>query len=191
MSPNSRRLIGAVTVLCLFVAYVIPVASASGQLEALRPLIRPGENAPPFTLKDMDGKSISFRPSGKTPSLIVFWSAFCPLCRELTPSLNDLSRRHAASLRIVSVNLDGIRFSHSIKSFVKEYAVSYPVLLDEIRGDFFIASDPYGVEKTPTAVIVDSGGKVRAAYAADGVREMLTSFDGILSGLKDGPGVKK
>jgi len=191
MSPKSRRLIGTVTVLYLFVACVIPVASASGQIEALRPLIRPGENAPAFTLKDIDGKSISFRPSGKTASLIVFWSAFCPLCRELTPSLNDLSRRHAASIRIVSVNLDGKRFSHSIKSFVKDYAVSYPVLLDDIRGDFFIASDPYGVEKTPTAVLVDASGKVRAAYAADGVREMLANFDGMLSGLKDGSGVKK
>lgn len=191
MSPTFRRLVGAVMLLFLLVACVIRIASASGQIEALRPLVRPGENAPAFTLKDIDGKKISYRPSGKTPSLIIFWSAFCPLCRELTPSLNDLSRRHGASIRIVSVNLDGKRFSHSIKSFVKEYAVSYPVLLDEIRGDFFIASDPYGVEKTPTAVLVDSGGKVRAAYAAEGMREMLAKFDGVMSGLKEGSSIKK
>ena len=191
MLPELRRLIGAVTLLFLFVGCLTRIASASGQIEALRPLIRAGENASAFTLKNIDGKSVSYRPSGKTPSLIVFWSAFCPLCRELTPSLNDLSRRHGASIRIVSVNLDGKRFSHSIKSFVNEYAVSYPVLLDEIRGDFFIASDPYGVEKTPTAVLVDAGGKVRAAFAAEGLREMLAKFDGIMSGLKDGSGVKK
>jgi thiol-disulfide isomerase/thioredoxin len=182
---------GAVTLVFLVVACGIRFAAAAPPLTALRGLIRPGENAPAFTLNDIDGKRVSYRPSGKSPSLIVFWSAFCPLCRELTPSLNDLSRRHAASIRIVGVNLDGKRFSHSIKAFVKEYAVSYPVLLDDIRSDFFIASDPYGVEKTPTAVIVDTGGKVRAAYAGDGMRVMFADFDGILSGLKDGPGVKK
>lgn len=191
MSSKPRRLIGAATYFLLVVACVIPFAYASPQIETLRPLIRPGENAPPFILKDMYGKSVSYRPSGKTPALIVFWSAFCPLCRELTPSLNDISRRHGASIRVVSINLDGKRFTHAVKAFLKEFGVTYPVLLDDIRGDFFIASDPYGVEKTPTAVLVDSGGKVRAAYAADGMRVMIADFDGILSGLKEGSGVNK
>lgn len=190
MAPRPRRLIGTVTLAFLVVACAIPFASAAPPLKSLRPLVRPGENAPAFTLKNIEGKSVSYRPSGKGPSLIVFWSAFCPLCRELTPSLNDLSRRHGAAIRIVGVNLDGKRFSHSVKAFVKEYDVRYPVLFDDIRGDFFIASDPYGVEKTPTAVLVDGGGKVRAAYEADGMREMLAKFDKILSGLKGGSGVK-
>lgn len=190
-SPLIRLFGTAILALVLVSVVTTPCIAEATELKAFRPLVGPGERAPAFTLEDVDGKHVSYRPAGGKPALIVFWSAFCPLCRELTPSVNDIHRRYGATLRVVSVNLDGKRFSKSVKSFIKEQSMVYPVLFDIIRGDFFVASDRYGVEKIPTAVLVDEGGKVRAAYSADGIREMVAGFDVIVSGMQKGSGVKE
>jgi thiol-disulfide isomerase/thioredoxin len=168
-------------------------AAFAAETKGLRPLIGVSEKAPAFSLKDLDGKTVSFRPGNGKPTLIVFWSVFCPLCRELAPSLNEIDRRHGRNLRIVGVNLDGKRFSNAIRKFIDEYGIAFPVGLDAVVDDFFVASDPYGVEKTPTAVVVNGEGSVRGAYAAERMREMIGNFDEIASGLKPekGPWVKK
>jgi len=161
----------------------LPTAAEEG-ISALRPLVHPGDRAPSFTLNRLDGAPVAYVPGGGTPSLIVFWSAFCPLCRELMPDLVSLSKRHGESIRFLSVNLDGDRFKNSIRSFVRENGVSFPVLLDDIRNDFFIASDPYGVSKTPTVVLVDAGGIVRGAYAAEAIRELVRDFDQVINSVR-------
>jgi len=161
-----------------YLAALAPSPSMAGEEgPALRTLVREGEPAPSFTLDRLEGGAFPYVPGGGTPSLLLFWSAFCPLCRELTPELVALSNRHRESVRFVSVNLDGHRFRSAIRSFVEDFAVPYPVLLDEIRNDLFIASDAYGISKTPTAILVDGDGIVRGAYAAEQVPLLLQEFD--------------
>lgn len=184
---------GALYALLVFFAAAAPAASAESDPDftALRPLVAPGETAPSFSLKTLDGKTVNFQPGRGKPSLVVFWSAFCPLCREMTPSINDIVARYGSAMRIASINLDGNRFANAVRSFVKENGIRYPVLLDSLRGDFFIASDRYGVEKTPTAVLVDASGKVHSAYAADRMKDLVSKADEILIRLNQPGSVKK
>jgi len=180
----TRTVLPLLAVSGFLLASVSNPCAAEDAVAALRPLVHPGERAPSFTLNRLDGDPVAFVPGGGTPSLLVFWSAFCPLCRELTPDLVSLSKRHGNSVRFLSVNLDGDRFKNAIRSFVKENGVSYPVLLDDIRNDFFIASDPYGISKTPTAILVDAGGIVHGAYAAEAMRELIRDFDQVSSSVR-------
>ncbi len=192
MTTRARRAIRRLLVLAsLFCLLAVPAAARASGTAALRPLVKPGEKASRFTLKTLDGKSVTFRPGDGKAALLVFWSAFCPLCRELTPSVSEIARRHAPTLRVIGVNLDGQRFRNAVTAFVKENEVGFPVLLDDIRDDLFVASDPYGVEKTPTAVLVDGSGVIRAAFAAESMRGFLKSFDRFVSDLEKGHPVKQ
>lgn len=178
--PSARALLSVLAASgMLLVSFSIPSAAEDG-IVSLRPLVQPGERAPSFTLDRLDGRPFAFVSGDGTPTLLVFWSAFCPLCRELTPELVALSKRHGNSIRFLSVNLDGNRFRNAVRSFVEDHEIPFPVLLDDIRGDFFIASDPYGVSKTPTAVLVDSGGIVRGSYAAESMRDLIRNFDQVI-----------
>ena len=150
----------------------------------LRSIITPGETAPGFTLKDLDGKSVTFRPASGKPTLLIFWSVFCPLCKDLTPSTSAIAANNRKWLNVIGVNLDGKRFTNAVRTFLKEYGMAFPVGLDDIRNDLFIASDPYGVEKTPTAVLVGGNGKVYRVYVAEKMRELIRNFEGETTGLK-------
>lgn len=162
-----------------------------GETTGLRKLVQPGEKAPAFALDDLDRRTVSVKPGDGKPFLIVFFSVFCPLCRELAPSVREIASRGDGAIRVIGVNLDGRRFTNAVRSFVDEYGFRFPVLLDEIRDDMFLASDPYGVDKTPTAVLVDGRGSVRGSYAADRMRDLVRNFDRIGAGLKKGNGVTK
>jgi len=164
-------------------------AAAAGEATALRKLVQRGEKAPAFVLEDIDGRTVAVDPGGGKPSLIVFFSAFCPLCRELAPSVREIASRIDRPIRVVAVNLDGRRFAGAVRSFIAEYDFRFPVLLDEIRNDMFMASDPYGVDKTPTAVLIDGRGSVYGSYAADRMRDLVRDFDRIVAGLEEGNGV--
>lgn len=172
---------GFAVVAWILVVLFSPRVGIAQEVTALRPLIQAGEKAPTFTLNGLDGKPYAFVPGKGKSSLLIFWSCFCPLCRELTPDLSELFRRHGKTVRFLSINLDGKRFSNSVSSFVKENRMEFPVLLDDIRNDFFIASDPYGISKTPTAVFIDDNGVVRGAFAAEAIREMIRDFDQVSS----------
>jgi thiol-disulfide isomerase/thioredoxin len=169
----------------IFIAGATAVAPAETQ--KLRTLVHPGEKAPGFSLKDVDGKTVTFRPGQNKAALIVFWSVFCPMCKEMMPAIDRFATRHDRAVRVVGVNLDGKRFSNAVRAWVKETSPRFPIGLDEIRDDFFIASDPYGVEKTPTAVLVDGTGLVHGAWAAEAMREFERNADAIVADLQKRP----
>ncbi|HEY3490723.1 MAG TPA: TlpA disulfide reductase family protein [Candidatus Deferrimicrobiaceae bacterium] len=165
-------------------AAVLPARAEKDVPSPLRSIVTIGEAAPGFTLKDVNGRNVTFRPGSGKPTLLVFWSVFCPLCKELTPATSAIATRSRKSLDVIGVNLDGKRFTNAVKSFLKDNGMKFPVGLDDIRNDLFIASDPYGVEKTPTAVLVEGSGKVYRVYVADKMRDLIKNFDAETAGLK-------
>jgi len=100
--------------------------------------------------------------SGKT-LLINFWATWCAPCRQEMPMLMDLQRSHASKgLQVVGIALDDVQ---SVRSFVKTYGISYPILMG--AEDVFATSAAYGnVDGVlPYSVLVDKDGIVRWQYA--------------------------
>jgi peroxiredoxin len=188
-SPSGGPAVATLLLLATFITGAPSFAAAEAQ--KLRTLVQPGESVPGFSLKDVDGKAVTYRPGRGKAALIVFWSVFCPMCREMMPSIDRFAARQSKNVRVVGVNLDGKRFTNAVRAWMKETSPRFPVGLDEIRDDFFIASDPYGVEKTPTAVLVDQAGKVHGAWAAEALREFERNADAIVAGLPKRPGAGK
>lgn len=188
-SPSGVRAAASLLLLTTFIALAPSLAAAEAQ--KLRTLVTPGESAFGFSLKDVDGKAVTYRPGRGKAALIVFWSVFCPMCREMMPAIDRFAERHGTTVRVVGVNLDGKRFTNAVRAWMKETSPRFPVGLDEIRDDFFIASDPYGVEKTPTAVLVDQAGRVHGAWAAEALREFERNADAIVAQLQKRPGAGK
>jgi len=172
-----------------FIAGAIAVAAA--EMQKLRTLVHPGEKAPGFSLKDVDGNTVAYRPGHGEPALVVFLSVFCPMCREMMPGIERFAARHGKTVRVVGVNLDGKRFSNAVRAWMKETSPGIPIGLDEIMDDFFIASDPYGVEKTPTAVLVDANGFVRGAWAAESLHDFERNADALVADLRKRPAARQ
>lgn len=109
--------------------------------------LNPGTTAPDFTLQTLDGKQFSLREALlRGPVLAAFFKISCPTCQYAFPFLQRIHAAHG------NKNVTIIGISQNEKkdtvAFVKEYGVTFPVLLDDTRT--YPVSNAYGLTNVPT-----------------------------------------
>jgi thiol-disulfide isomerase/thioredoxin len=120
--------------------------------------------APPFDLKDPDGRSVQLADFRGKPLIVNFWATWCPPCRDEMPSMQraaDLVSNEGIRLVAINVGED----ADTVSQFLMESKLDLPVLLDETSGVVM----SYPVRGLPTTFVVDADG--RLAYVATGGRE--------------------
>ncbi len=115
-----------------------------------------GQKAPDFELEKTDGTKISFKDLEGQPAVLVFWTAWCPICKEEAPHINKL----AAEFESKGVKVVGINIGESdarIAEGIKDFGIKYAVAKDKDT----TVSKSYKVIGTPTVVFLDKDGNVR------------------------------
>lgn len=123
-------------------------AAAAGAGEAPSP-------APPFALRDLDGKL--HRLSDFTGRVLVvnFWASWCVPCREELPSMNRAaSRLRQAPVTWLAVNVAEDR--QAVTAFRTDFPIDFTVLLDR-SGEM---SQSWQVIAMPTTFVVDREGRI-------------------------------
>jgi peroxiredoxin len=118
--------------------------------------IRPGNFAPGFSLKGVDGKQYSLATALENgTALVAFFKISCPVCQFTFPFLQRLADRYAASgVTFLAVSQDNLRHT---SEFLQEYRVKFATLLDEPD---YTVSNKYGLTSVPTIFLIGSDGKV-------------------------------
>ena len=129
---------------------------------AASPLLgqRPGDTAPAFTLKTLDGSPASLSDYAGHPVLINFWASWCSPCRDEMPLIIAAYQGHQqAGLVVLAIDLtDQEGSTKDIRKFQTEFQMPFPVLLDE-KGK---ARKLYALRGVPTSIFVGADGVVRA-----------------------------
>ena len=121
------------------------------------PAPRVGSQAPDFTLKDLQGNQVRLSALRGRPVMINFWATWCPPCRAEIP---DIVKVYKAMLKAESYEILGIATqsdSETIKAFVREFDMAYPVLPD-VEGRVISL---YRVVPIPTSFFIDKEGIIR------------------------------
>ncbi|MET3575635.1 redoxin domain-containing protein [Bhargavaea ullalensis] len=127
--------------------------------------IGPGEQAPDFTLKALDGGEMSLSDFRGKKVILNFWASWCGPCRAEMPHMENFYKKEAEELgvEVLAVNLsaaergDEQKVMENITNFVGEFGMTFPVLLDSDGKQ----GDVYKAISIPTSYIIDSGGIVR------------------------------
>jgi len=116
-----------------------------------------GQEAPNFTLTDMEGNEVSLSSLRGKVVFLDFWATWCPPCRNSLPHTQALSQHEKAKsgdLMVLAVNareeLD------TVKKFMQDNNYSFRVLMDK-EGAVLNA---YKVQGIPTFVLIDREGKI-------------------------------
>jgi len=118
-----------------------------------------GSPAPPFTLKTIDGKTVTL-DSFKGKTLVInSWATWCPPCREETP---DLLASYAAlhGSDVVFLGVDSTEEAPIVRAFVAAKSIPYVQAID--TGRTYAAA--YDIRNFPTTYVIDPQGIVRARY---------------------------
>ena len=162
-----RRFLPPVIAAALVVALGFGLFRSNGVVEG--PLV--GKPAPAFTLQTLNGGTLSLASLKGRPVVLNFWASWCVPCREEAPVLRDLSEKQTANgLAVVGVVFSDKNIK-AVNSFVQEYALAYPSLLDPKLN----TSIAYGVSGVPETFFIDKQGVVRGYDQGGLTRERLTA----------------
>ena len=111
--------------------------------------------APDFTLKDLNGKTVSLSAYKGKVVLLNFFATWCPPCRAEMPAFNKLYQAlKNRGLEVVAVSTD--RSINDIKDFLESHKVDFLILFDSDR----IAAKQYRVFSMPTTFLIDRNGMI-------------------------------
>lgn len=115
-----------------------------------------GQIAPDFELAKFDGGNIGSKDLSGNPAVLVFWTAWCPSCKEEAPHINQLAAEfEPKGVKVIGINIgeSDARVAEGIKSF----GIKYTVAKDRDTS----VSRNYRVMGTPTVVFLDQKGVVQ------------------------------
>lgn len=128
--------------------------------------------APSFTLKDINGNTTSTDNYKGRIIMIEFGATWCAPCIELAPKLVELYGRYKDKGFVLLSILAEDEGEAAISAFIKEYGITYPVLLDN-SGVFRL----YEITGIPASFIINKEGRIvkRHLGAPDNIMQELTS----------------
>lgn len=114
-----------------------------------------GSLAPALALPDLTGKTVGVADFRGHRTMLLFWNPACGFCNRMLPDLKRWEETRAVNaprLLVVSTGPAELNQAMGLRS---------PVLLDQNQG----ASQLFGANGTPSALIVDGEGKIESELA--------------------------
>jgi len=116
-----------------------------------------GTAAPVFDLPAMDGSKFSLQDAlSRGPVLAIFFKISCPVCQYAFPYFERIYKTYGGKqVTIVGISQND---KPDTAAFLKKYAVTFPILLDDTKT--YPASNAYGLTNVPTAFWISGDGVI-------------------------------
>ncbi len=133
-----------------------------------------GKPAYDFTLLTLDGVKVSLAQFRGQPVLINFWASWCIPCRAEMPDLVRAYEDHKAEdFLILGVNLTYSDTLPDVQAFVKEFNMTFPIVLDN---DGAVALRLYQIPGIPTSVFVKRNGTIAWIQVGKMTRQQINQY---------------
>ena len=131
--------------------------------------IESGQLAPAFTLKNLAGMEVNLEDFKGKKVMLNFWATWCPPCKAEMPAMEQFYKQYSDELEILAVNLDP---QNNVAGFVKDYGLSFPVLLDQNGA----TQHTYSILSIPTTFIIDEEGIIRKKHIGSMTYEQMVEI---------------
>ncbi len=109
-----------------------------------------------FSLKDMQGNTVSLSDFKGKVVFIDFWASWCPPCRQSIPSVENLQAAYKDNPDVVFLGININEDKQTIDGFVKEQAITYKILMADEK-----VLKNYKIRSIPVFFVLDRQGNIR------------------------------
>lgn len=169
----------------ILLAFVILAASSVGlnaqthedvdlDLKYAADMLKPGTAAPDFTLKDINGKSVSLSDFKGRKVVLQFWASWCPDCRAEMPLIKSM-QAHTDPSEIVFMAVSFDRSEDAFTSYVTKNELGGVQLYDPAGMRDSDIAKSYKITWIPSLYLIDEKGKVTlVTVVADKLAKVIT-----------------
>lgn len=130
------------------------VATDTGEKATIE-LLKEPMTLPPFSLKDLDGRTLSSADWKGKVVVVNFWATWCGPCRAEVPDLVALQDKYRDQLIVVGVSEDEGPVE-GVRAFASQYKVNYPIAMTTPEMEKLFP----GIVALPTTFVLDKDGRV-------------------------------
>jgi len=120
------------------------------------------EESPKFSLKDLNGKTVSLDGLKGKVVVLDFWATWCGPCKKSFPAMQKAVNKYQKDNDVCFLFIDtwerGGDPKESVKSFIEENKYTFQVLLDNTTTNVV---GKFGITGIPAKFIIDGKGKIR------------------------------
>jgi len=124
-----------------------------------------GSRAPAFSLKALDGSTVTSRSLEGGAVVLNFWATWCGPCLKEIPDLEQVAAGRGANVIGIALDDDGLK---AVKPFVEAHGISYTVLLGD--QELFDRFNGLGI---PYTLVLDRAYRVVKIYRGPATKESL------------------
>ena len=120
----------------------------------------PREDAPDFTLKDVENRDVKLSDYEGKVVLLNFWATWCGPCKIEMPWFVEFQQKYKdRGFSVIAVSMDEEGWD-VVRPFIEDLKPNFPVVIgnDEMGDDFG------GVVALPTTFIIDKEGKIASSH---------------------------
>lgn len=124
------------------------------------PALKAGKPAPDFTLPTTNGGPFVLREAlARGAVVLAFFKVSCPVCQFAFPYLERIYKAYGAkAISVVGVSQND---AQETENFVKQFGVTFPVLLDESHK--YQVSNAYGLTNVPSVFWIEPDGTIQVS----------------------------
>lgn len=138
-------------------AVLLLIVFGGGLLWQTRNLVSSGEPAPPFVLRDLDGRTWSLADLRGKQVALHFWAPWCGVCAAESGTLSAFHKSAGDDVVVLSVAL-AYDDPAQVTAFTRKHQVDYPVLLGN---DALMRA--YKIDAFPTTYLLSREGAIEHA----------------------------
>ncbi len=129
-----------------------------------------GFTAPDFSLPDLNGNPYTLSQLKGNGVVINLWATWCPPCRAEMPAIQKIYDEYKnQGLVVLAVNMTYQDDYSKITSFVNEYNLTFPILIDE-QG---LAGAAYQLRSLPSTYFINRAGMIEEVVIGGPMAEAL------------------
>jgi len=165
-----------------FFALLLSFSAFSQSKDDRAYLVKVGEQAPDFTMKMTNGRTVKLSDLKGKVVMLQFTASWCSVCRKEMPFIEkDIWQKHKSNPNFTLMGIDRDEPRETVLKFAKSIHVTYPIGLDPHANIFALyAAREAGITRN---VIIDKKGKIvflTRLYDVQEFNKMTKLIDGML-----------
>jgi len=167
---KQKRLIIRTAILAILVVAIVYTIYTNATKERTA-VLGPGDEAPDFTLVDLEGKEHQLSDYKGQGVFLNFWGTWCKPCVKEMPAMDrQFDEYKDQGVQVLAVNI--AQSNLEVQNFADRLGLKFPIVIDKTKS----VMHTYNIGVLPATVLINPDGEIERVITGEMTEQDIASF---------------